>query len=84
MKIDNFYGTTRITGLKQQGATQKYGEVSIMVDIDARKILEPQKVCFYVEEYNLESNRKKIISFSFTREQWNQIKEAVEQNGGEL
>lgn len=85
MKISNFYGTAKITGLKQQGATQKkYGTVNIDVNIDARKNLNTPNVNFYIEEYNPETNRTKIISVTFTREEWNQIKEAVTQYGGEL
>jgi hypothetical protein len=84
MKITNFGGAALISGLQQRGATQRYGTVNLEVTIDARKNLVTPGVHFYIEEYNPESNRTKIISVFFTRDEWNQIKETVSQYGGEL
>lgn len=62
MKITNFGGAALISGLQQRGATQRYGTVNLEVTIDARKNLVTPGVHFYIEEYNPESNRTKIIS----------------------
>lgn len=74
----NGHGTAQLT-VKQQGYTQRYGEVTKKLRIDARR-----NIYMILESYDPETNRTKAESISISRADWDMLKQEIFKNGGTL